>query len=153
MPWEPPLPLVAIPTGPALAVFVIGAGQMGQLIAGSLALRGSSTVAMHDRSSFTRERALAAVRASLMELEADCLISLGATDEAMRRISVTDSFAPALSADLIIEAVPEDLELKRAIFVGLDKLVYTGKDAGPLLCSNSISLAPADIFKHLKHRR
>jgi 3-hydroxybutyryl-CoA dehydrogenase len=129
---------------------------MGQLIAGNLALRGSSTVVMHDQSEFTRHRGLSAVRASLMEFEADGFLSLGATDEAMRRISVTDSFAPALSADLVIEAVPEDLELKRAVFEKIDKLLASArprKDNGPLLCSNSFNLAPAEIFKHIKHKR
>ncbi|KAJ1628968.1 3-hydroxyacyl-CoA dehydrogenase [Pavlovales sp. CCMP2436] len=135
-------------------VVVIGAGRMGQLIAGQLALRGSVAVILYDLSTFTRERALAAVRASLDELEGNGLLPRGAAEEAMTRITVSETLADILQANLVVEAVPEDLAIKRNIFLEVDKVLTREKvptGAGPLLCSNSISLAPDSIFK-IKHK-
>lgn len=153
---EQDLPPLVPPNCPGASVLVVGAGRMGQLIVGHLALRGSAKVVLYDRSDFTRERAVASVRATLNELEKEGLVAPGMIDDAIARIDVTESLDDAVSVDLIIEAVPEDLALKREIFQSVDKILTkekVAKDGGPLLCSNSISLAPTEIFQGLKHKR
>mmetsp|Transcript_8048 Transcript_8048/g.22177 ORF Transcript_8048/g.22177 Transcript_8048/m.22177 type:complete len:347 (+) Transcript_8048:74-1114(+) len=150
------LPPPVIPEGEAPSVVIIGAGRMGQLIAGQLAIRGAKSVVLHDRSDFTRDRALAAVRASLQELEGDELLPAGMVADALDRIGVSDTLDATRTADIVVEAVPEDPELKKQIFANIDKVLTTGaaiRGEGPLLCSNSISIAPAEIFNKLKHKR
>ena len=144
------------PVGPGATVLVIGAGRMGQLIVGQLALRGSAKIVLYDRSDFTRERALAAVRASLVELQSDDLVTPAMIENAIERIEMSESLDAAVLVDLVLEAVPEDLALKREIFQSIDNVLtkeHIATGTGPLLCSNSISLAPADIFQNLRHKR
>lgn len=153
----PLLPLVVPTSAVGPTAVVIGAGRMGQLIAAQLALRGSASVLLYDRSDFTRSRALAAVRASLMELETSAYMQRGETDNVMLRVAVTDDLNHCvMNAAMVLEAVPEDLELKREIFAGVDKILTQAgiaKADGPLLCSNSISFSPESIFNGLKHER
>jgi 3-hydroxybutyryl-CoA dehydrogenase len=83
---------------------IVGAGTMGSGIAGVVAEAGYA-VRLHDTSEDALERASARIRRRAPDA---------------RIVLTTDIAEVALDADLVIEAAPEDLELKRSIFVALD---------------------------------
>jgi 3-hydroxybutyryl-CoA dehydrogenase len=117
-------------------VSVIGAGTMGSGIAQSAALAGHSVI-LYDVAQELVEQALANISASI-----DKGVSLGKTAEetaetAKNAFRLTTSLSEAAQADLVIEAAPEKMELKRTIFAELDQ-------AAPdhtILSSNTSSLS------------
>jgi 3-hydroxyacyl-CoA dehydrogenase len=64
-------------------------------------------------------------------------------DEALTRLSFTTNNEDLRSADLIIEAVPEDLELKKKVFSELDKTVKPEA----VFASNTSGFAISDLNK------
>jgi 3-hydroxybutyryl-CoA dehydrogenase len=115
---------------------VVGAGQMGGGIAQVAATAGLD-VLLHDRDTAFIEKGLAVIASSLKRL-ADKGTVPAADVEAIRgRIrpaASLDAFAPC---DYVVEAVNENLELKRAIFTRLDGVVRPGV----ALASNTSSLS------------
>jgi 3-hydroxybutyryl-CoA dehydrogenase len=118
-------------------VAVLGAGTMGHGIAQVCAAAGCS-VALHDIDEEAVAKGAARVRANL-----DKGVELGKVEAADRdatltRLSTTTSIPDAVSAtDLVVEAAPESLELKAAIFEEVDA-------AAPdhaLLATNTSSLS------------
>jgi len=110
-------------------VLVVGAGQMGGGIAQVVAASGRS-VSLHDAAPGAVERGLAAIGKSLAKL-AD---KGGADpDEVLSRIEPVDDFVPA---DLMIEAVVEDADVKRGIFRHADEVL----PATAVLASNTSSI-------------
>jgi 3-hydroxybutyryl-CoA dehydrogenase len=103
-------PSAAGPTGTAEGrnVTVVGAGTMGGGIATLLLMHGHK-VSLYDPSTdaLAKARARAAKRNDEAVLETRLSVS-------------TDLTAAAASADFVIEAVPEKLELKRSVFETLD---------------------------------
>ncbi|WP_198666185.1 3-hydroxyacyl-CoA dehydrogenase family protein [Tropicimonas sp. IMCC34043] len=102
-------------------VAVIGAGTMGHALALVHAL-GGCRVALHDRDEAVLARAGGQIAAAC-----ETLIDAGALDPA-RAAVVQDAItmAPALSAavsgaDLVVEAVVETAEVKRAVFDEIDR--------------------------------
>jgi 3-hydroxybutyryl-CoA dehydrogenase len=123
---------------PQPTVAVIGAGYMGHAIALGFALAGFR-VGLHDRT--------AAILADAQRVVADdlaLLVGLGAVDEAavgpaQARIRPTTDLADAVAgADLVVEAVTEDLDVKRRLFAELDALC----PPPVVLASNSSSFMP-----------
>jgi 3-hydroxybutyryl-CoA dehydrogenase len=94
-------------------VLVVGAGQMGGGIAQVVAASGRR-VSLHDAAPGAVDRALEGMRRSL-----DRLAEKGGPepDEVLARIAPVDGL---VAADLMIEAVVEDAEVKREIFRGAD---------------------------------
>src|SRR5271154_3703996 len=97
-------------------VVVVGAGTMGHGIAQVAAASGYS-VSIYDIQAEFWQRGLAQVRKSL-----DKGVSLGKVtpdlrDATLSRLTGTDDLEKvAASADLVIEAAPEDLALKQSLF-------------------------------------
>jgi 3-hydroxybutyryl-CoA dehydrogenase len=110
-------------------VLVVGAGQMGGGIAQVVAASGRR-VSLHDAAPGAVERGLATIEKSLTKLHAK-----GGVDpaEVLPRIEPVDDVVPA---DLMIEAVVEDFEVKRQIFARADAVFAP---AG-LLASNTSSI-------------
>jgi len=99
-------------------VAVIGMGTMGPGIAATLA-RGGLTVRCQDTSAAALDGAPAALAAAQETLEA-----LGMPDRGGGEILVTGELETAVAgAALVVETIPEDLELKRALLARLDGLV------------------------------
>ncbi len=100
-------------------VAVIGLGTMGPGIAATLA-RGGMMVRAYD----TREQAVAAAP-DLIDACTNVLAALGMPDQGDRAdVLVTDSLEICIEdAHLVIETIPEDLALKRALVDELDQLV------------------------------
>lgn len=123
-------------------IAVIGAGEMGHGIAELAALHGYR-VALHDIKDEFLERGMERVRWSLEKLEAKGSLKETA-DEVLGRIRTTTDLADAAKgADFVIEAAPEDLELKKEIFAKLD----AAAPPEAVLASNTSGLSITEMGK------
>jgi 3-hydroxybutyryl-CoA dehydrogenase len=100
---------------------VIGNGIIGHGVAQVFAMAGK-TVVLAGRSSDSLERAGKRIRASLDDFVAHELMPAGQIEAVMRRITPTTRLEDAAAAELVIEAVTEDLALKRDLFGRLDRI-------------------------------
>ncbi len=122
-------------------VAVLGAGTMGHGIAHVAALAGHD-VRLYDVTQELADGGRAKIVASL-----DKGVSLGkvtsdARDGAAARITATGDLAGACTgADLVVEAVPEKLDLKRDLFAAVDRAA----PATALYATNTSSLPVARI--------
>jgi 3-hydroxybutyryl-CoA dehydrogenase len=117
-------------------VSVIGAGTMGAEIAALAALGGYRT-RLHDASHEALDRAKAKLKALLPAMEAKRQLPAGSAATALERLTFDPQLDSALAeTDFVIEAVFEDLDLKRQIFADLDRLA----PAHAVLASNSSML-------------
>ena len=110
-------------------VLVVGAGQMGGGIAQVVAASGRR-VSLVDAAPGAVERGIAAITKSLAKLA-----EKGGADPAavLARIEPADGL---VAADLLIEAVVEDADVKRDVFRRADELFA----AGAVLASNTSSI-------------
>jgi len=98
---------------------VVGSGQMGGGIAHVLAASGMSVVLIDVKKEFL-DRALAAIRGN-MERQADKgVLARSDMEAALKRIRTSLKPEDAGEAQVAIEAVTEDLDLKKGIFSRLD---------------------------------
>jgi len=121
-------------------VFVIGAGTMGNGIAQVSAQAGYS-VTMSDIKDEFIQKGMAAIEKSL-----DRMINKGTMQESekttlMSRIKTTLDMKDARDADLVIEAAPEVIDLKKNIFKQLDGIC---KDDA-IMATNTSSLPIGEI--------
>ncbi|WP_088552584.1 3-hydroxyacyl-CoA dehydrogenase family protein [Calderihabitans maritimus] len=101
-------------------IAVLGAGLMGSGIA-QVAAQNGFQVHLVDLTFELIEKGLHRARRSLQRLEKAGKIPAGSTETVLSRIQgFIDLEAAAEDADLVIEAVPENLELKKNIFRRLD---------------------------------
>jgi len=103
-------------------VAVIGAGMMGHGIAQVFAMRGYS-VGLVDISDDILKKAIQSIEWSLGKFVEKRRIRKEDADAALSRIKPTTDYNVAVGdADLVLEAVPEKMELKKKIFSTVDKL-------------------------------
>jgi 3-hydroxybutyryl-CoA dehydrogenase len=120
---------------------VLGAGTMGHGIAQALAMCGVET-RLFDLDADALERGLAAVRKNLDKGVEKGKVTEAQRAETLERLSGATDLGQAIAgADVVVEAVPEKLELKRGIFSELDAAL--GADV--LLATNTSSLPISDI--------
>ena len=99
---------------------VIGAGDMGHGVAELAALKGFD-VRLRDVEQAALDRAMQKVRASLDKLVQRAQATREQADQALARIRPTTDLMEAVGqADLVIEAVPEKLDLKQRVFVEVE---------------------------------
>jgi 3-hydroxybutyryl-CoA dehydrogenase len=122
-------------------IAVIGAGSMGRGIAHAAVGAGYRTV-LEDVQSSQLEQAVAWIRGTFDEGVERGKLTRGQAEEAMTRLSTAHSVDLASrEAGLIIEAVPEELEVKIDVFCILEK--FARPDA--ILASNTSSLSITEI--------
>jgi 3-hydroxybutyryl-CoA dehydrogenase len=122
-------------------VSVIGAGIMGRGIAHVAAMGGYRTI-LEDILPASLRRAETEIRANLDKAVELGKISKDAADAAHKRIEYAGSVEEAArEADLVIEAVPEEMESKIEIFTLLDKICRPGT----VLATNTSSLSVTEI--------
>ncbi len=120
----------------AARLAVVGAGSMGAQIAMQAALHGVD-VALQDVNAEQLERAKSSNRGHLERRVEKGRMSREDADASLARVRTTTSLEEAASeTDFVIEAVFEDLEVKRATFAALDRAAP--KDA--VLASNSSTM-------------
>jgi len=122
-------------------IAVIGAGTMGRGIAHAAALGGYRTI-LEDILPNALRRAETEIRANLDKAVEIGKVSAGDADAAFGRLEYAGSVQEAArEADLVIEAVPEELESKIEIFTLLDKICRPTT----VLASNTSSLSLTEI--------
>jgi 3-hydroxybutyryl-CoA dehydrogenase len=117
-------------------VGVVGAGTMGNGIA-QVAARAGLSVILRDVEQRLIDRGLAAIDKSLQRDVDKERLTPDAKRETVERIRTTVELDALASADLIVEAVTEDLGVKRALFDELDRLARPGV----ILASNTSSIS------------
>ena len=122
-------------------ISVIGAGIMGRGIAHVAALGGYRTI-LEDILPASLRRAESEIRANLDKAVELGKLDKAAADAAHKRIEYAGSVEEAArEADLVIEAVPEEMESKIEIFTMLDKICKPGT----ILATNTSSLSVTEI--------
>jgi 3-hydroxybutyryl-CoA dehydrogenase len=122
-------------------VAVIGAGIMGRGIAHAAALGGYRTV-LEDLLPGALRKAEGEIRANLDKAVDLGKVSSSEADAAFGRLQYAGSVEEAArEADLVIEAVPEEMESKIEIFTLLDKICRPST----ILASNTSSLSITEI--------
>lgn len=122
-------------------IAVIGAGTMGRGIAHAAALGGYRTI-LEDILPNALRRAESEIRANLDKAVEIGKVSAGDANAAFARLEYADSVDEAArQAELVIEAVPEELESKIEIFTLLDKICRPTT----VLASNTSSLSLTEI--------
>jgi len=102
-------------------IAVLGAGQMGNGIAQVAACSGYEVVMIDIKEEFV-DRGIANIEKSLAKLVSKERMSQDEADAARARISSATDRSSCSDSDLVIEAVPEILDLKLSIFSELDQI-------------------------------
>ena len=126
-------------------VFVVGAGIMGSGIAAQCALAGFPVTLEDVNEEFARRGLTNATRA-LDHAVKKGTIGLGDREAAVARIEVAIGLRRADSAQIVIEAAPENLAMKRELFRELEEAAQPTA----LLASNTSSLPITSIAQDLK---
>ncbi|HUK87015.1 MAG TPA: 3-hydroxyacyl-CoA dehydrogenase NAD-binding domain-containing protein [Terriglobales bacterium] len=122
-------------------IAVIGAGPVGQSIAQAVARAGYRTL-LEDLLPASLRRAEAGIRRLLTLAVEQGRTTRAQADAALARIQYTRSLEEAArAADLVIEAVPDELESKLEIFLLLDKMCRPQT----ILASSTSSFSPEEI--------
>jgi 3-hydroxybutyryl-CoA dehydrogenase len=121
-------------------IAVIGAGLMGSGIAQVSAAAGYEVV-LRDVSDAATARGLAGITASYEKFVSKGKLAQADAEAALARISTTTDLGAAAGADVVVEAVFEDLEVKQGLFRELDKIA---KD-GAVLATNTSALPITQI--------
>lgn len=121
---------------PSIAVAVIGAGAMGSGIA-HVAAQAGHTVHLYDTHTDALARGKAGIEKDLRFLVGKGKLAQAECDATLARIHTTDQLEALAGAGLIIEAIVENLDIKRELFARLEALC--GKDV--IIASNTSSLS------------
>ncbi len=100
-------------------VFIVGAGQMG-LDIGQVMAKAGKKVTFRDMTDEILAKSMAKLNKGL-----DKQVAKGKMDEdtkaaILANISTTTELAPAADADLVLEAIVENVEIKKTLFKELD---------------------------------
>ena len=122
-------------------VAVIGAGDMGHGIAELFAVSGFG-VTLADKFPQALEKAKGRIVASLDKMVERGKLTREQADAALGRLAYTGETAGAVAqADLVVEAVPESLELKRGVF----REVSQHAPRSAILASNTSNIRISDL--------
>lgn len=123
-------------------VAVLGAGLMGHGIAQVAAQVAKYEVNLRDINNEFLDRGMGMIKDSLQRFLRKGMLSEEEVNETLRRIHPTLDLKEAVAdADLIIEAVPEKVELKKSVLAEVDK--FAKPDA--LIVSNTSSISITEL--------
>jgi 3-hydroxybutyryl-CoA dehydrogenase len=126
---------------------VLGSGTMGNGIAQVLAQTGLE-VRMYDIADAQLAKGMAAIRGNLDKGVEKGKVVAADRDAALARLSTTtDLAAAARGVDVVVEAVPEKLELKQELFQAIGAML----GEGVLLATNTSSLSISRIASVTRH--
>jgi 3-hydroxybutyryl-CoA dehydrogenase len=129
-------------------ISILGTGTMGRGIAYLSALSGYDTV-LFDVDEDALDGARAAVESILRKGVEKGKVAEEEAVEAMTRLQLVAELEPAVNgADLLIEAVPETLELKTDLFAQAD--LFCGPDT--ILASNTSSISITQLASNVERR-
>ena len=125
---------------PIGTVGVVGTGLMASGIA-EVAAKAGHEVILRGRSEASIKRSKGAVEKSLSKAVSKGKLEQADGDEILERITTTLEFSDLAEADIVVEAVAEDLPLKLQVFTELDRSVKP--DA--ILATTTSSLPVVDL--------
>ena len=120
-------------------VGVVGAGLMGHGIA-QVAAEAGYEVVLRDVEQRFVDKGLAAVERQLAKGVERGQARQEDADAALARITATTEIAALADCDIVVEAIPEVLELKRALWTELDAVV----NPGAIFATNTSALSVVD---------
>ena len=122
-------------------ITVVGAGVMGRGIAHAGVL-GGFDVSLHDVDKGTLENAASSIEKEMRKAVEKGRLEEGEMHEALTRISTTEDLEEAVSeAGLVIEAVPENMDLKLDLFKRFGGLC----EPETVLATNTSTMSPTEI--------
>jgi len=124
-------------------IYIVGAGAMGAGIAQVAALAGY-TVVIRDLTQQIADEAINKIRRNLQKLAEKGKITQEQAGAV--RLSATEDLAAAADADLVIEAISENIALKRATFAELEAICKPET----ILASNTSSISITEIASATK---
>ncbi len=127
-------------------IAIIGAGTMGSGIAMACA-DADLEVLIHDNDPAALSRSREFLHTTYASSVKRGRITESVADERIQRIRSTTALADIADADLVIEAVFEDMDLKKEVFSKLDSLVPPGH----LLASNTSTLSVTELARATAH--
>ena len=123
-------------------IAVLGAGLMGHGIAQVAAQVGKYEVSLRDIKQDFIDRGMNMIRNSLQKFLSKGVLTETEVNEVLARIHPTIDLKEAVSdADLIIEAVPENIELKKSVFSEVDSLA----PSHAIIASNTSSISITEL--------
>jgi len=127
-------------------IAVIGAGTMGRGIAYAAALGGFHTI-LEDVNDSVLANAMSWIADAFEEGVKRAKVEPSTREAALTRIRTASAVEEAIrDADLIIEAVPEEVEMKLQLFATFDKLA----NPGAIFASNTSSLSISEFTPAVK---
>ena len=129
-------------------ISILGTGTMGRGIGYLATVAGYDTV-LFDADPAALDAARAAIESILRKGVEKGKLDESAATAAMERLHLVPDLEPAVSgADLIIEAVPENLEMKVELFGQAD--LFCGAET--ILASNTSSISITELASHVERR-
>ena len=126
-------------------VSVIGAGTMGMGIAQIAATHGHS-VCLYDNFQDAIKIAQDKIEKILLRLIEKDRITLNQKDEILSRINFSNKLSDISNSDFVVEAIIEDLDIKREIFSKIEAIV----SIDCIIATNTSSLSIASIASACK---
>ncbi len=126
---------------PIEKVGVLGCGLMGTGIAQVVATAGYPTVVKEVADDFLK-KGMGAIERSLSKLAEKGTITPEKRTKALERLKGTTRFDDLADCDMVIEAITENLQLKRETYATIDKIVKSGA----VFASNTSSLSITEMM-------
>ncbi len=123
-----------------MKVFIVGSGTMGAGIAQVFAV-AENDVVLCDVSEEFVQKGYDSIAAGMKRQVDKGRIEQAEAGRIFGRITTTTAYQQAEDCDLVIEAITEDMALKKALFEELDKIC----GAGTILASNTSSISITEL--------
>lgn len=123
-----------------MKIVVLGNGTMGAGIVQTMAQKGLA-VTMKGRSNESLDRAMQRMNKGLTRLVEKGKMTAEDADQIIGRITVTTDYADIARADLVIEAISEEMEVKKEILREIDGLVQPSA----IFATNTSSLSITEL--------
>jgi 3-hydroxybutyryl-CoA dehydrogenase len=119
---------------------IVGSGIMGSGIA-EVAAKAGSTVVLRSRKQESADAMVAALGASLAKQVGRGKLEEAEAEAVQGRVSATADLESLADCDMVIESVVEDLDVKKHLFVELDRIVK----GGAILATNTSTLPVVEM--------
>lgn len=128
-------------------VSVLGLGTMGHGIAQTFAVAGCSVTAF-DEVEGARSTALERIRSNLQQMAAERLFDGSLIDDTLGRITIVEDLEQTVAvAQVVVEAVREDLSVKQKLFAQIESWI----SESTILASNTSTFPTTEISRAMQH--